>query len=78
MAERVAAGSNVSAGTYRCTDCGSEIDVGSTRRLPPCPVCGNGSYEPAPPERRHERRPSDGSIELGGDGYQIEAPTPRD
>jgi predicted RNA-binding Zn-ribbon protein involved in translation (DUF1610 family) len=48
MAEPVLAGSDVSAvsaGTYRCTECGQEIAVGSTQHLPRCPRCGNGSYE---------------------------------
>jgi predicted nucleic acid-binding Zn-ribbon protein len=25
--------------------CGHELDVGSTKHLPPCPECGNGSWE---------------------------------
>jgi predicted nucleic acid-binding Zn-ribbon protein len=45
MAEPVPAGSDVSAGTYRCTSCGNELDVGSNKHLPPCPKCGNGAYE---------------------------------
>jgi Zinc-ribbon containing domain len=45
MAEPVPAGSDVSAGTYRCTNCGNELEVGSTDNLPPCPSCGNGQWE---------------------------------
>ena len=52
MANPVPAGSDVSAGTYRCTNCGNELDVGSTTHVPPCPThvppcpsCGNGEYE---------------------------------
>lgn len=45
MANPVPAGSDVSAGTYRCTNCGNERDVSSTKHLPPCPTCGNGEYE---------------------------------
>ena len=45
MANPVPAGSDVSAGTYRCTQCGNEIDVESKHHLPPCPSCGNGEYE---------------------------------
>ena len=30
-------GSDVSAGTYRCTNCGNEIQVQSVQSLPPCP-----------------------------------------
>ncbi|MGE5435077.1 MAG: zinc ribbon-containing protein [Candidatus Doudnabacteria bacterium] len=32
-------GSDVSAGTYRCTNCGNEIQVQSVQSLPPCPSC---------------------------------------
>lgn len=45
MANPVPAGSDVSAGTYQCTNCGNQIDVGSTQHLPPCPSCGNGQWE---------------------------------
>ena len=45
MANPVPAGSDVSAGTYRCTSCGYELDVGSTKHMPPCPNCENGRYE---------------------------------
>ena len=45
MAEPVPTGSDVSAGTYRCTSCGETIDVGSVQSLPPCPNCGNNSWE---------------------------------
>jgi len=45
MAEPAPAGSDVSAGTYKCTNCGNTVDVGSTKHLPPCPNRGNGQYE---------------------------------
>jgi zinc ribbon family protein len=44
MAEPIPAGSDVSAGTYSCTDCGYELSVQSTQHLPPCPECGNGEW----------------------------------
>ena len=44
MAEPVPAGSDVSSGTYQCTQCGNQIDVSSTKSLPPCPECGNGQW----------------------------------
>jgi hypothetical protein len=44
MAEPVPAGSDVSAGTYRCSECGYELSVDSTRSLPPCPKCANGEW----------------------------------
>jgi predicted nucleic acid-binding Zn-ribbon protein len=45
MAEPVPTGSDVSAGTYKCTNCGDSIDVGSVGSLPPCPSCGNNQWE---------------------------------
>ena len=45
MAEPVPAGSDVSAGTYKCTNCGNEIEVSSVQSLPPCPSCQNGSWQ---------------------------------
>jgi hypothetical protein len=44
LAEPVPAGSDVSAGTYKCTNCGYTLDVGSTQHLPPCPECNNGEW----------------------------------
>ena len=44
MAEPVPAGSDVSAGTYRCTNCGNTIDVSSVQSHPPCPNCNNGEW----------------------------------
>jgi Zinc-ribbon containing domain len=45
MANPVPAGSDVSAGTYRCMNCGYELEVGSTKHLPPCPECGSGEWD---------------------------------
>ena len=66
MAEPVPAGSDVSAGTYECTDCGNRIDVGSTKHLPPCPSCGNGEWHTvtgsdAADDPYPDRQGSDGS-----------------
>jgi Zn finger protein HypA/HybF involved in hydrogenase expression len=44
MADPVPAGSDVSAGTYSCTQCGYSLDVQSTKHLPPCPQCNNGMW----------------------------------
>lgn len=43
MAEPIPVGSDVSAGTYRCNNCGYEMNVQSVVSLPPCPKCG-GPY----------------------------------
>ena len=45
MADPVPAGSDVSAGTYRCTNCSNELEVQSTESLPPCSECGNGEWD---------------------------------
>jgi Zinc-ribbon containing domain len=45
VADPVPAGSDVSVGTYKCTNCGNDLQVSSTRHLPPCPSCGNGAYQ---------------------------------
>jgi len=44
MADPVPAGSDVSSGTYQCTNCGYKLEVASTMHLPPCPECSNGEY----------------------------------
>ena len=45
MAEPVPTGSDVSAGAYRCTDCGQELTMQSEQSLPPCPNCNGTSFE---------------------------------
>jgi Zn finger protein HypA/HybF involved in hydrogenase expression len=45
MADPVPSGSDVSAGTYRCTNCGYELQLQSTDNLPPCPSCANGEFD---------------------------------
>jgi predicted RNA-binding Zn-ribbon protein involved in translation (DUF1610 family) len=44
MANPVPAGSDVSAGTYRCTNCGNELQMSSQTHIPPCPSCGEGEW----------------------------------
>lgn len=48
MANPIPTGSDVRAGTYKCTNCGYELDVQSVDSLPPCSSCGNNSWEPVP------------------------------
>jgi hypothetical protein len=43
--EPIPTGSDVSAGSYQCTDCGYEIKVRSVKSLPPCPQCNNNSWD---------------------------------
>jgi predicted nucleic acid-binding Zn-ribbon protein len=45
MAETIPSGSDVSAGTYRCTECQKTISMGSEKSIPPCPHCGNEKWE---------------------------------
>lgn len=45
MANPVPSGSDVSSGTYKCTQCGYELKVTSIKSLPPCPECSNGQYD---------------------------------
>jgi hypothetical protein len=44
MAQLAPAGSDVSAGTYRCANCGYELSVRSTQSLPPCPSCSGAQW----------------------------------
>lgn len=55
MANPAPIGSDVSAGTYTCTNCGSELTVSSIKSLPPCPKCGG---------------PNDWNVVSGGDSAQ--------
>ena len=41
MANPAPDGSDVQAGTYRCTNCGYELSVQSVQSLPPCPSCNS-------------------------------------
>lgn len=43
MTDAIPVGSDVSSGTYRCTNCGYELGVQSVISLPPCPQCA-GPY----------------------------------
>lgn len=48
MAETVPTESAVPAGTYFCTDCGTQLKVAiGAERLPPCPECRGESFETA-------------------------------
>jgi hypothetical protein len=38
-------GSDVSAGTYECLDCGRRIDLQSSHTLPPCPNGSDGRHQ---------------------------------
>ena len=40
----VTTGQIPSAGTYKCTNCGTEITISSGDTVPPCPKCSNTSF----------------------------------
>ena len=49
MANPRPVGGDVSAGIYRCTNCGHSLQAGSVESLPPCPSCdGPQFWEPLP------------------------------
>jgi hypothetical protein len=74
MAQTVPAGSDVSAGTYRCGNCGYELGVRSVQSLPPCPSCAASDWrvlsgrdaadDPYPGQKRGARQR--GSTRGGG------------
>jgi hypothetical protein len=47
MAGPFPAGSDVSSGTYTCTDCGFKLHVATTQHLSPCPSCEGESFHTA-------------------------------
>jgi hypothetical protein len=45
MPEPVPTERDVSAGTYQCANCGTELKLASGPSLPPCPECQETSFE---------------------------------
>ncbi|MEG1305032.1 MAG: hypothetical protein RSD19_05555, partial [Oscillospiraceae bacterium] len=43
----ISTGENPGAGTYKCTNCGTEITLGSGDKCPPCPKCNNTTFKKA-------------------------------
>ena len=31
-------------GVYSCTNCGTNVDIGSYDKVPPCPKCSNNEF----------------------------------
>lgn len=76
MAEPIPAGSEASAGTYRCTNCGYELQVGSTQHLPPCPPArtANGTL---PPEATAASTPTPRQLTIAAVGMGSTGPRAR-
>ncbi len=32
-------------GTYKCTNCGTEVNLGNGDTMPPCPKCSNTTFD---------------------------------
>ena len=45
MADPTPTGSDVSAGTYQCANCGEQISAQSIKSLPPCPKCNGTDWQ---------------------------------
>jgi hypothetical protein len=45
MADPIPVGSDVSAGTYACANCGYELGVQSVQSLPPCPTAPASTFD---------------------------------
>jgi hypothetical protein len=45
VADPIPSGSDVTSGTYRCTECGQTLEMGSAKSIPPCPSCANEEWE---------------------------------
>jgi rubrerythrin len=45
VADPTPSGSDVTSGTYRCTECGQILEMGSAKSIPPCPICENEEWE---------------------------------
>jgi predicted RNA-binding Zn-ribbon protein involved in translation (DUF1610 family) len=43
--------------TYRCTECGGEITIGSVESLRPCPGCNNSIWEASKGPTRRKTHP---------------------
>ncbi|MDA3811375.1 MAG: hypothetical protein PF518_13715 [Spirochaetaceae bacterium] len=41
----VPSGSDISAGSFKCTKCGYTLSIQSSTSLPPCPKCKNGDWK---------------------------------
>ena len=38
-------GQKPGSGSYVCTNCGTEVSLGSGDKMPPCPKCTNTSFK---------------------------------
>jgi DNA-directed RNA polymerase subunit RPC12/RpoP len=71
MTDRVPAGSDVSPGTYSCTNCGYKLEVDPTRRLPSCPSCFNRTWHMVT-GGRPRKRPLPGPRLIGANDARLD------
>ena len=57
MADPGPAGSDVSSGTYKCTKCGYELKVGSTKNLHPAPAAAMAAARLSGGDAKDDRYP---------------------
>lgn len=43
-AKQVHTGEKPGKGTYSCTNCGTDITLGDSDKVPPCPKCTNTTF----------------------------------
>ncbi len=44
MAKIYKTGEKPGNGTYSCTNCGTDVTLGSGDKMPPCPKCSNNEF----------------------------------
>ncbi len=44
MAKFIHTGEKPGAGSYSCTNCGTDVQLGGSDKMPPCPKCNNSSF----------------------------------
>ena len=44
MSSAITTGEKPGMGAYSCRNCGQRIDLGAYDKMPPCPRCGNTTF----------------------------------
>jgi hypothetical protein len=45
VADPIPSGSDLTSGTYRCTECGQTLEMGFAKSIARCPNCENEEWE---------------------------------